>query len=141
MTYVNPYAQSLEQEVYTADPVRLVLMLLRGARQAVEEAREALHGGDVRRRALAVSRAVERIGELSASLDVERGGEMAAQMGALYEYMVHRLNEANAGQVEAPMEEVSRLLLPLIEAWGEVAMQATECAVVGGEGSEVRVCA
>jgi len=141
MTYVNPYAESLEQEVYAADPVRLVLMLLRGARQAVEEAREGLREGDVRRRSLAVSRAVERIGELSGSLDAERGGEMASRLAVLYEYMVHRLNEANAGQVEAPLEEVSRLLLPLIDAWGEVSVQSMECPVPTYEGSDVRVCA
>lgn len=141
MSYVNPYAESLEQEVYTADPVRLVLMLLRGARQAVEEAREGLREADVRRRALAVSRAVERIGELSGSLDKERGGEVASRLAVLYEYMVHRLNEANAGQVEAPLEEVSRLLLPLIEAWGEVAVQWMEVRAPGSGESEVRACA
>ncbi|MBA3975614.1 MAG: flagellar export chaperone FliS [Candidatus Solibacter sp.] len=141
MSYVNPYAETLEQEVYAADPARLVLMLLRGARQSVEEAREALHGGDVRRRALAVSRAVERIGELSASLDGERGGAMAGRLGRLYEYMVHRLNEANGRQEEAGLEEVSRLLLPLIEAWGEVAVQWMEVRAPGSGESEVRACA
>lgn len=123
MTYLNPYEQTLEQEVYAADPVRLVLMLLRGVRQAVEEAREALHAGDVRRRSLAVSRAVERIGELGGSLDRERGGEMAVRLAELYDYMIRRLNEGNASQTEAPLEEVSGLLTPLVDAWSELANQ------------------
>jgi flagellar protein FliS len=66
---------------------------------------------------------------------------MAARMAVLYEYMVHRLNEANAGQVEAPLEEVSRLLLPLIEAWGEMSAQTMEGRVPAYEESDVRVCA
>lgn len=142
MSYGNPYAETLEQDILTADPARLVLLLLRGARQSVEEAREALHLGDVRGRALAVSRAVERLGELSAALDRERGGEIAGQLSALYEYMIHRLNESNANQIEAPMEEVSRLLLPLMDAWSELSGQTLEGpAIPAYEGGELTACA
>jgi flagellar protein FliS len=141
MMNMNPYVETLEQEVYSADPARLVVLLLRGARQGVEEAREALHQGDVRRRCMAVSRAVERIGELSLSLDQERGGEIAMRLAALYEYMVHRLNEANASQTEAPLEEVSRLMLPLIDAWSELSGGTGDYAgVPSSEAGELSSC-
>jgi flagellar protein FliS len=134
MTYPNPYLQSLDQEVLTADPIHLVLLLLRGARQSAEEARQALRRGQVRERAQAVSRAVERIAELCRNLDYARGGEIAGRMAQLYDYMIYRLNEANMQQTEAPLAEVSELLMPLIEAWSEMEsaavgapVQALEC--------------
>ena len=117
---MNPYRQTLDQEVLSADPVQLVLMLLKGARQSVEQARRALHCGEVRERALAVSQAVERIAELCRSLDPERGAEIAVRLAALYDYMILRLNEANAEQTESPLAEVSGLLAPLIDAWSEL---------------------
>jgi flagellar protein FliS len=97
-----------------------VLLLLRGARQATEQARQAVRTGEVRERALAISRAVERLGELCRNLDYDRGGDIARQLAALYDYMVNRLNEANMRQSEAPLAEVSALLVPLIEAWSEL---------------------
>lgn len=120
MSNPNPYLRSLEDDILSGDPVHLVLLLLRGARQAVEEARCALRNGEVRERASAISRAMERIGELYSSLDFERGGGIAVNLGGLYHYMVQRLNEANVHQVEAPLAEVSQLFVPLIEAWSEL---------------------
>lgn len=129
---LNPYAQNLEQEVMSADPVRLVLLLLRGARQATEEARQALRRGEIHPRAAAVSKAVERVAELCRSLDHEKGGEVARNLAALYDYMIHRLNEANMTQTEAPLAEVSGLLVPLIEAWSELESSSMP-AMVGAE--------
>lgn len=129
MINLNPYVDEIDQEVMAADPVRLVLLLLRGAKQSVEEARSALHRGDARGRSLAVSRATERIAELFQSLDRQRGGEIAARLSRLYEYMVHRLNEANVNQAEAPLSEVSGLISTLVEAWSELQAASVEgCA-------------
>ena len=73
---------------------------------------------------MAVSQAVERIAELCRSLDGGRGGEIASRLAALYDYMILRLNQANAEQAEAPLAEVSGLLVPLIEAWSELHAEA-----------------
>lgn len=120
MTYPNPYLQSLDQEILTADPIHLVLMLMRGARQSTEEARQAVLRGQIRERAEAVSRAVERIAELCRNLDFVRGGEIAGRLAQLYDYMIYRLNEANLQQSEAPLAEVSELLMLLVEAWSQL---------------------
>lgn len=120
MHTANPYLQSLDEEILSASPCRLVLLLLRGVRQAATQARQALRDGQVRERSLAISRAIERLGELCRNLDHERGGEISSRLAALYDYMIQRLNEANMCQSEAPLAEVSQLLVPLIEAWSEL---------------------
>ncbi len=139
----NPYLQSLDQEVLTADPIHLVLLLLRGARQSTEEARQALRRGQVHERAKAVSRAVERIAELCRNLDFVRGGEIAQRLAELYDYMIYRLNEANRQQTEAPLAEISELLLPLIDAWSEMESASVNGAVPtqGCPGTAMDLCA
>jgi len=117
---MNPYSRNLEEEVFAAEPVKLVLLLLRAARQAVEEARRALHARQIRDRVSATTRALERIAELNRCLDREGGGDFSARLASLYEYMIFSLNEAIANQTEAPLAEVSALLAPIIEAWTEV---------------------
>jgi len=143
VTNPNPYLHSLEDDILSGDPVHLVLLLLRGARQAVEQARRCLRDGQVRERAAEISRAVERIGELYRTLDFKRGGEIATNLGALYDYMIQRLNEANMRQAEAPLSEVSELLVPLIEAWSELESAAlTVDAPVGSERHQaMNLCA
>lgn len=139
----NPYLQSLDQEVLTADPIHLVLLLLRGARQSTEEARQALRRGQVHERAREISRAVERIAELCRNLDFARGGEIARRLAGLYDYMIYRLNEANMQQTEAPLVEVSELLMPLIEAWSEMESASVNASAPPQEyaGAAMDLCA
>ncbi|HNY40974.1 MAG TPA: flagellar export chaperone FliS [Bryobacteraceae bacterium] len=137
MTNANPYLQSLDEEVLSADPIHLVLLLLRGARQSTEQARRALNNEQVRERALAISRAIERIGELCRNLDYERGGEIARRLAALYDYLIYRLNEANMHQTEAPLAEVSALLVPLIEVWSEMEIARLPDAAATGSDSHL----
>ncbi|MEO7651823.1 MAG: flagellar export chaperone FliS [Bryobacteraceae bacterium] len=47
----------------------------------------------------------------------ERGGEVAARLVSLYDYMQLRLTEANVEQREEPLAEVGRLIDTLLEAW------------------------
>ena len=61
--------------------------------------------------------------ELTNSLNHEKGGDLSRRLGELYAYAVDRLTEANVEQKEAPLEEVQRLLMTLIEGWNEVEYQ------------------
>ena len=67
----NPYEAYIEDEILTADPVKLVQMLYRGAMEAIADARVKLARGDIKGRSGAVTKAVEILAELSSSLDHE----------------------------------------------------------------------
>jgi flagellar protein FliS len=115
----NAYAQNayLETEILAADPLRLVQLLYQAALQAVGNARSHLRKGEIRERSRQITRAMEALAELTGALDVEKGGEIAANLARLYDYMSRRLQEANAMQVEPPLIEVERLLNTLLDAW------------------------
>lgn len=115
----------IETGVETADPHKLILMLFEGALLAIASA--SLHmkrnGGaeDVARKGEAISRAINIITNgLKASLDQTAGGDLAAKLGALYDYMSTRLLFANQHNQPAILDEVSHLLAELKDAWEQI---------------------
>ncbi len=69
-----------------------------------------------------ISKAIDIISNgLKASLDHDKGGEIAARLEALYDYMVTRLLQANLKNDLKALEEVSGLLEEIHSAWREIA--------------------
>ena len=120
----NAHSQYLEAEVLSADPVKLVTLLYRGALEAVAAARVHLKEPDIRQRTRRINQAYEILFELSQSLDhsLEKnaGGEISQNLARLYAYMQTKLLEANSQQIESPLLEVENLLTTLAEAWKAV---------------------
>ena len=107
----------LENRVMGASPMELLRMLYTAAIQAVRSARTHLGAGDIAARSKAISRTQAILNELDCSLDRDSGGEVAARLSQLYEYMQTRLTQANLEQSEALLAEVERLLSTLQEGW------------------------
>ena len=132
---VDTYTRlEIETGVAAASPQRLIVMLYEGAIKAVLTAQAALARGDLAERGSAISKAISIIDEgLRPALDLEAGGEIAANLMALYEYLVHRLLYANLKGHEPSLGEALRLLSELKGAWEALerqihAAQASETA-------------
>ena len=109
--------------VAAADPHRLVVMLMDGALERIAAARGLLsHGGGIEKPQL-LQRAMDIIDELRNSLNLKAGGEVAANLDALYEYMCMRLMQANASNKPELLDEVSRLLNEIRSAWLQIPAQ------------------
>ena len=119
---VNAYASvGLETGVLAATPHKLILMLFQGAHVALSSALVHMKNGDITAKGEALSKAIAIINSgLQASLDVEAGGDLARQLNALYEYMGRRLLQANLHNNSEYIEEVSRLLGQLSDAWAKI---------------------
>jgi flagellar secretion chaperone FliS len=106
----------VESEILSAPPADLIRMLYRGAIGAVSQARLHLETGDIAGRSSSISKAVDILNELNASLSDE-GGELSITLAMLYGYMQRRLLQANIDQDDAPLEEIQKLLATISEAW------------------------
>ncbi len=115
----------LESCVESAGPVQLVRLLYQGAIIAVREARRSLAARDIACRSRAISKAYGIVAELTASLDRNRGGELALRLAQLYDYMMRRLTEANLTRSDELLLEVLSLLSTLHEAWQQVEEQTS----------------
>jgi flagellar protein FliS len=127
----NGHDAYLESRVLSADPVELVNLLYQACIQAVRDARYHLERGDIGERSRAINRACEIVMELNVALDRDRGGEIAARLAQLYDYVLGRLLEANMQQSDLPLAEVLALLATLGEAWQGVCPPAAEAAPAG----------
>ena len=113
----------LETSVAQADPHALVGLLYDGVLSAIGQARGAQRNGDVATRGQATTRALRILEEgLKASLD-RRGGEIASNLEALYDYMIRQLLGANASGDDARYAEVAAMLEQLSEAWNSIVRQ------------------
>ena len=111
----------LESGVMSASPHQLIVMLFDGALSALVRARILMNQGDIPGKGTALSKAIDIINNgLSAGLDLEKGGEMAENLSALYDYMSRRLLHANLHNDEQAINEVAALLDNIADAWRQI---------------------
>ncbi|MDD3517226.1 MAG: flagellar export chaperone FliS [Chromatiales bacterium] len=118
---LNAYRQvSVQGEVQEADPHRLIQMLFDGALERIATARICMQQGATADKGERISRAIEIIEGLRATLDRERGGPIADNLDGLYSYMTRRLLEANLHNDVERLDEVSGLLKEIKSGWDAV---------------------
>lgn len=114
-------ASSVETVVQDASPHQLIVLLFDGLLQSVNHASGALQRKDVAAFGLQIRRAVRILDEgLKGGLDMERGGEIATNLRALYDYCVRRLTQANLHNDGAALAEVASLIAPVAESWKQI---------------------
>ena len=124
---LNAYSKvAVDAGVTTASPHELVAMLFNGAIKSVANAKLHMQHKDIAARGKAITKAIAIIDEgLKISLDDKAGGELAQNLKALYEYMCQRLLMASVKNEIEPLDEVSRLLNELSDAWNSIGKPQT----------------
>lgn len=108
-----------EQQVLTASPQQLLLMLYDGAIRFLKIGRKAQLAGDTEKSHQNLVRAQKIIAEFMGSLDLELGGEAAQNLLQLYEYLHHQLVQANLKKEIALIDEVLGHLSELRKTWAQ----------------------
>jgi flagellar protein FliS len=111
---ISSYRQT---EIQSRTPLELVVMLYDGALRFTADAREAIERRDIRSRQHNVSRALAIVSELQSTLDMESGGDVAAQLDRLYGFVRDRLVDASVKQDVKPIDEARNVLTTLREGW------------------------
>lgn len=112
---------SIESSVEMADPHQLVSLLFDALQRALGSAKLSLQAGNIPAKCQHIGHAIRILEEgLRAPLDMEKGGEIATNLNNLYEYCVNRLVTANLKNDAAILDEVSRVLEPVITGWKQI---------------------
>lgn len=98
----------------------LIAMLFEGAVERIARARGCIDNRDYVGKAQLLNRAVAIIDELRASLDLDKGGELASNLYNLYEYMCRQLLQATVDNDTRKLDEVLTLLNQIRSAWVEL---------------------
>lgn len=118
------HRQYIATQVATADRLQIVVMLYDGAISFLTQAKEKMKAKDAPGKGLLISRALDIIAELNASLNFQAGGEVARNLFHLYNFMTAHLTKANLNWDLKALEEVLGLLKQLRSSWVEVAQRA-----------------
>ncbi|WP_119459817.1 flagellar export chaperone FliS [Rhodospirillaceae bacterium SYSU D60014] len=117
MTIITSYRL---EDMMAAAPSRIVVMLYDEAIGALRTAIEACKADDIEQRCGAVTAATEIVGHLYMHLDLERGGEVALGLGAIYGQIIGRLPRVNLYNDFETAEEAIAMLEPLRESWEQL---------------------
>lgn len=128
---INAYQQT---NVLTADPKRLVIMCYSAAISNLRMASECYESGNYETKAKAIQKAQDIICELINAIDFERGGEVARNLNALYNFMYRHILESDLKKDAQGIVKIADMLEELKSAWEEIfyGSQKTEAADVTG---------
>ncbi|MDR3176758.1 MAG: flagellar export chaperone FliS [Desulfovibrio sp.] len=107
-------------QVTTTSQGDLVIMLYDAALKFIGQAKERLAEGDMAKKGLAISKAMDILNELTGSLNIEQGGNLALNLSGLYCFCTNHLAKANLRKDPAMLDEVSRILVSLRNAYAEI---------------------
>ena len=121
MRAANPWKSYRETATLTAPPGQIVLMLFEGAIRSLERSLPGFTNTDPAEANMIIhnnlQRAQEIIRELNGALNMEQGGEFAANMRRLYDYLERRIWESNLKKNSTGVGEAIRHLTVLRDAW------------------------
>ncbi|TFG61487.1 MAG: flagellar export chaperone FliS [Spirochaetales bacterium] len=123
MNQTNPLQAYKETSIKTASSGKLIVMLYDAAIRQLTTAVELLkeNGKELDKVNNCLLRAQDIVTELMASLDFERGGEIAKNLFSLYMFFNQQLINANIRKEPEPMEQILNMLSELRGSWVTIA--------------------
>ena len=118
-----------EANVRGATAVRLVVLLYEQTVQDLTQAAQAMEENNIELRTSRINHALEVIGRLQGTLDMERGGQVARNLLAFYEALRANLWKAQLFVSKETLLQQIADLLTMREAWAEVDRVESAAAV------------
>tara|TARA_B100000446_G_scaffold46105_3_gene42189 strand:- start:30545 stop:30922 length:378 start_codon:yes stop_codon:yes gene_type:complete len=118
---LNSYAAvQVDAGVEGASSHQLITMLFDGVYTRLAQAKGAIQQNDLSLKAKKVSETMKIIMGLREFLDFDQGGELAANLDALYDYIQRTLMQGHIKNDPAKFDECRELLAQVGDAWSEI---------------------
>jgi len=136
---MNAYmSQYQNNQILSASPEQILILLYDGSIRFCHQAIHAMDAGQRTVQAEKISRAMAIVCEFANTLNHEVGGEIAADLDALYGFMTRELTRANLQNDRKALETVEGLLSGLRETWVE-AIEINRNEMMPGKKSDPAV--
>lgn len=122
--YARQTAQYQQNQIETAAPEKILILLYEGAIRFLVIAKKACEQKEIEKFHNNLIKAQHIIQEFMDSLDMEIGGEVALNLYNLYEYLHYRLVQANIKKDISMIDEVLDHLRKLKITWEEATIIA-----------------
>ena len=128
MSYTKQAARYRETEVLTATPGQLVVLLYDHLLLSLRRARSAMEAKDSEVQGDCLEKSRNVLTELLVTLDRERGGEVAANLGALYSFLLGELVQVGIRGDISRLDRVAHMIGELRDAFAQVSATAAVAA-------------
>lgn len=122
--YSDPKAAYLStratSSVHDASPHKLIALLFDACQENLAIAKGAIERKEIKKKADAIKKAIDIVVRLQASLDFEKGGQVATRLDDLYTFCTNRLAMANVMNDSSMIDEVYRVIAELKQGWSEI---------------------
>ncbi|MCF7802886.1 MAG: flagellar export chaperone FliS [Candidatus Marinimicrobia bacterium] len=108
------------QEIQTASPGKIIVLLYDGAIKNLNAAEAAYEAKDYERKSSAITKTQDIIVELMNALNFEQGGEIAERLQSLYTYVMRRLLDADIKKDLKAIDETRNILSELRESFAAI---------------------
>ena len=119
---VNAAEAYKRQQIMTATPEALTLMLYNGCLKFMSEGMEALEKKDYEQANTSIQKAETIISEFRVTLNMDY--EISHQLFPLYNYVYDRLVEGNMKSDPSKIEEAKNIITELRDAWAQAMKKA-----------------
>ena len=132
----NPGVKDYQSmQILSAKPEKLILMLYDGAIRFIQQGIKAMNENKIELAHNNLLRSQNIMVELMASLNFEKGGELAVNLFRIYEFMHYTLVQANVKKEAEPLARVAEQLKMLRESWSQ-ALKKEENEKANGVSSQ-----
>jgi flagellar protein FliS len=132
----NPGVKDYQSmQILSAKPEKLILMLYDGAIRFIQQGIKAMEENKIELSHNNLLRSQNIMVELMASLNFEKGGELAVNLFRIYEFMHYTLVQANVKKEAEPLARVAEQLKMLRESWSQ-ALKKEENGKANGVSSQ-----
>lgn len=122
--YIDPKAAYLQtratSSVHDASPHKLISLLFDACQESLAVAKGGIERKEIKTKANAIKKAMDIIVRLQASLDFERGGDVAERLDNLYTICTNKLALGNAANDVTQIDDVFRIIAELKLGWAQI---------------------
>lgn len=121
MSYTSASKVYKKNQIETASPKQLVVLLYEGAIKRVRLAELAIEKNDITKANTNILKAQDIVTELMVSLNHQNGANaIASELHVLYSYMINQLIQANIQKDTEKLVGTRNLLSELRDAWASI---------------------
>ena len=106
--------------VMDASPHQLTQLLLKAAMDKLSVAVGAVERNDIQLRVASIAKAIDIVIELKSTLDLEKGGDVAAELDRLYQFVLDQLLDANLQSDTSKLQGAREIIGTIHEAWVQI---------------------
>ncbi|WP_293445183.1 flagellar export chaperone FliS [Persephonella sp.] len=122
----NPYAAYVKSSESVETKEELLIKVFEEILSLLNISIYAIEEGDIKTKAENLTKVTDAVAVLQASLDMEKGGEIAKNLYSIYEFCLEELIKANATNDKEKIKQIIEVLTPIYEGFKEAVKKIRE---------------